>query len=289
MIGSIFIHYHIRFQKEHRMSILLKLVYYNLFVEKIWKIRKQIRGIDRPIVHVYAVCWNEEKIIPFFLNYYNKFVDHFYIYDNYSEDKTDQILWDYPNLTVRKYDTGGTFNDVVHQQIKNNVWKQSRGKADWVIVIDMDEFIYYPELISKLGDTRNLVTIYKPKGYDMVSTVFPEVSKPIVETIKSGVESVWLDKSVLFNPNKIVEINYLPGAHECNPEGIVKFEEYTLKLLHYKYLGLDYVMSRVFLYRKRLSKENIEMDYGTHYFEEDEKIKNKFYQYLTEAKDVVLN
>jgi len=276
----------VRFKKNNGLKVLFFLVI-NIIKYKVFSAKKWIHSIDRPIIHLYAVSWNEAKILPFVMEYYLSFVDHFYIYDNYSDDETDELLNKYPQVTVQKYDTGGTFNDVVHQQIKNTVWKQSRAKADWVIVIDMDELIYHPELIAKLSDKNNKATIYKPKGFDMVTTEFPDASKPIIETVQKGVPSFWLDKCILFNPNKIVDINYLPGAHECYPEGIVRFDEYTTKLLHYKYIGFDYVMSRIFSYRKRISQVNIEMDYGMHYFEEDQLIRAKFNKFVSEAAGVI--
>ena len=46
-------------------------------------------------------------------------------------------------------------------------------------------------------------------------------------------------------------------------------------------------MSRISLYRKRLSQVNIEMDYGTHYFEEDQSIVAKFNKLVGEAFDVI--
>jgi len=47
------------------------------------------------------------------------------------------------------------------------------------------------------------------------------------------------------------------------------------------------VMSRIFLYRKRLSQVNKEKDYGTHYFEEDQTILAKFNKLVGEAFDVI--
>ena len=44
---------------------------------------------------------------------------------------------------VIPYSTGGKINDFKYLEIKNNAWKKSRGKADWVIVVDMDEFLYH--------------------------------------------------------------------------------------------------------------------------------------------------
>lgn len=285
MIRQLLNHYHIRFQRDHRMAVLFELVY-NLFLEKKWKIMKRIQGIDHPVVHVYAVCWNEEKIIPFFLSHYNEFVDHYYIYDNYSDDKSDELLSKQSNISVIKYDTGGTFNDIVHQQIKNTAWKQSRGKADWVIVIDMDELIYHPNLIGFLNSSVD--TVFNPSGFNMVTDKFPQSKLKITEQIQTGIPDEKYTKMILFNPHRIVDINYMPGAHEAYPEGIIRITKINeLKLLHYKNLGVDYVLNRIEIYRNRLSETNRKMKYGIEYEKEYQKIIEEFNTSLNLCKRVI--
>lgn len=259
-----FMHHNIQFQKKHRIKVLLQLAY-NLALFQLWRIKKRIRSIHRPVVHLYAVCWNEEKIIPFFLQHYNGFVDHYYIYDNYSDDATDTLLAAQSNITVRKYDTGDTFNDIVHQQIKNSAWKQSRGKADWVIVIDMDEFLYHPQMEQFLTQNSR-ITLFKPQGFNMVTNTFPLNDKKLIESVNKGVQNDYYSKSVLFNPHKIINTNYEPGAHDIYPEGIISIlSDPTFKLLHYKNLGIDYVLNRFKLYKERISKINKEQHLALHY------------------------
>jgi hypothetical protein len=36
------------------------------------------------IVHLHASCWNEERMLPFFCRYYDRFVDHYFIHDRAS-------------------------------------------------------------------------------------------------------------------------------------------------------------------------------------------------------------
>jgi len=285
MFKTFFNHYHIRFQKEHKCKVLFEL-FFNLLVEKVWKVKKSVRGIHRPIVHVYALCWNEEKIIPFFLRHYNEFVDHYYIYDNNSDDRANELLARQTNVTIIKYDTGGVFNDVVHQQIKNTAWKQSRGKADWVIVIDMDEFLYHPKMTELLSSSVN--TIFKPVGCNMVSETFPEADKNITEQVKAGVYDDKYSKMVLFNPHRIIEINYMPGAHEIYPEGIIElFQDTEMKLLHYKSLSTNYLLERIQQYRMRLSDVNKRENYGLEYEREDATIMEEFNSNVRKAIQVI--
>ena len=43
-------------------------------------------------IKVYAICWNEEIMAPYFLNHYQSITKDIVIYDNYSDDKTCDIL-----------------------------------------------------------------------------------------------------------------------------------------------------------------------------------------------------
>jgi hypothetical protein len=48
----------------------------------------------------------------------------------------------------------------------------------------------------------------------------------------------FFSKQVIFDPVRVAEINYDPGAHVSKPEGEIVFDrDPSLKLLHYKYIG----------------------------------------------------
>ena len=68
-------------------------------------------SMEKPVVHLYAVCWNEERILPHFMAHYGPMVDHFTIYDNGSTDSTLELLASYPNVTVVRTGRGGVFDE----------------------------------------------------------------------------------------------------------------------------------------------------------------------------------
>jgi hypothetical protein len=262
------------------MLFLLKLVVY-----------KHKHRISRPIIHYYALCWNEEKILPFMLDYNGQFIDKIYIYDNYSTDNSTKILSKRSNVEVIQFQTDNTFNDIIHTDIKNNCWKKSRGRADYVIVCDVDEFLYHPQLTEFLRKSlKERITFFTPTGYNMYSNNFPEYQskKSIVEMVKNGVLDKLFSKSILFDPHRIVEINYTAGAHFCYPWGIVKTkEDNKLFLLHYKNLGVAYVLKRSNMYKNRLSQINIEKNFGVQYLQEDEEIAKEIESNLQHSKRVI--
>ena len=127
---------HLRLRKGEKGHIIWQLMVDYILLLRL-RIYKLIKGIKHPIVHYYALCWNEEKMLPFMFDYYDKFVDQFVIYDNYSTDRSEEIIKAHRNARIIKFKTEGNDN-IAKMNIKNQCWKQSRGKADFVVVCDMD-------------------------------------------------------------------------------------------------------------------------------------------------------
>ena len=278
--------HHIILQRGHSLAILLRLLLNRIQLCRL-RIYKLFSGIHHPIVHYYAVCWNEERMLSFMFMHYGCFVDRFIIYDNHSEDNSEAIIHSHPNTHIIKFQTEG-FNDQIHNDIKNNCWKRSRGKADFVIVCDMDEFLYHPDLQSALSEMRkNGQTIVKPLGYNMYSSDEPAKGIPLTTQVPCGVRDQWFDKCILFDPHSIVEINYKPGAHECHPVGKVIWNKNDFKLLHYKNIGLEQLLARYRAYAARLSKENIENNYGTTYMQKEQFTIQEFKENEQKATKII--
>lgn len=276
-------------RKGENMHIVYTLLWNYVLLLKL-RIYKWIHGIHHPIIHYYAVCWNEEKMLPFMFDYYEQFVDHFTIYDNYSDDNSEEIIRSRKNTEIIRFKSDG-FNDTIHQDIKNNCWKKSRGKADYVIVCDMDEFIYHPQMTLCLGQMQQHgLSLSRPRGFDMYNEIFPQHDNvhQLTVIVRTGIASKKYSKSILFDPHRIVEINYEPGCHFCHPVGCVRSsDDEELKLLHYKNIGIDAMIKRNREYARRLSKSNIENEFGIEYLRKEEIIKNEFYNNLKNSCQVI--
>lgn len=248
-------------------------------------ISKKLRRLSDPIIHVYTVCWNEEKFLPFFLDHYRSFCEKIIVYDNESTDSTLDILAQNPKVEIVTYKTNNQINDDIYQHIKNNVWKRSRGKADYVIVCDLDELLY-----AKTGDIKSILkqtnkTVFRPDGYEMMSENFPLYNKPLREQCK-GLFSEYYCKKIIFDPHCIVDINYYPGCHEADPRGFVKTGTSEFLLLHYKRLGVDYVVNRYRAFGARLSQQNIDNKMGLHYRMTEKEITDELTRMLAAAKEI---
>ncbi|HHP7242331.1 MAG TPA: glycosyltransferase family 2 protein [Cyclobacteriaceae bacterium] len=224
--------------------------------------------MHQPIVHVYAPCFNEENIIPYFVRHYQSFVERIFVYDNQSTDRSVEILKSYNNLVLRTFESGNEQRTDLITEIKETAWYESRGRADFIIACDMDELLYHPEMMQLLIKLKkHRFTVAKPLGFNMISKSFPTTDENIYNEVKEGARVRLWDKMVLFNPNEIERMNYAPGSHLALPEGNVKLyqNDQLLRLLHFRYLGLEYVLGKNKLRNGRLSDENIKNNWGYHY------------------------
>lgn len=224
-------------------------------------------------IEVFAICYNEEIMLPYFLRHYSAMCEKITIYDNYSTDRSDEICRANPKVEVIKYDSGNQIRDDLYLEIKNNCWKKS--KCDWVIVCDIDELLVFtPGYISN-------GTIIKPAWYDMVSDHLPATEGQIYDELCYGVPNP-NTKCLMFRPDSVEEINYEPGAHFIKPVGDVRIIEANLMaVLHYKYLSLQYVIDRYALFASRLSDINKELKWGYHYNFPVEKITEDYVELMS--------
>ncbi len=225
------------------------------------------------VIHLYTLCWNEERILPFFLDHYRDKVDRILVYDNGSKDRSLEILANEPNATVAHFDTPDDSFVYEELRLSEAIWQASRGVADWVIILDMDEFLLVPNFRGYLSSlSARGVTAVRAVGFDMVSLDFPSGKIALTEQITRGFRAVANDKPCIFNPNAIARTNFTLGRHGANPEGEVRWPERPeMLLLHYKTLGWDYYMERMAILASGLKRKDIELGLGAHYlFTEEE-------------------
>lgn len=241
------------------------------------------------IIHIYTVCWNESLIIPFFLQHYQT-VDKIIVSDNESTDNSVELYSQDAKVCVRTYRTNDQLTWAAQANLKNNLWKESRGQADWVIIVDNDELIYHPEGLRhalSLAEAAG-ATLVIPRGVDMVSETFPDKQFPIFDQVKYGFESPGFFKQCIFKPDEIEEINFGSGAHTASPTGNVKIGKVDgLQLRHCKFLSYEYRSMRSRLVHPRVNPEELAAGLSVHYHD-DELLLQKEWAWVTSlAKEVV--
>jgi len=233
---------------------------------------------------VYTVCYNEQKLLPHFLRHYARLAQKIIVWDNGSTDDSLRIIrsFPHPNLHIGQFDTGGQMVESALVEIKNNCWKGDT--ADFVIVCDVDEFLFVPDLQRFLAE-HAACDIFRPRGYDMVADEFPQDDgRLLVERVKRGVPNALYSKAVLFRPQRVREINYRHGCHSCDPVGQSRLLMYDgerypgnpLLLCHYKNLGVDHRLEKHRMLGARLGAEFEKFGFGYHYKLDDETQKREF-------------
>jgi dTDP-4-dehydrorhamnose 3,5-epimerase-like enzyme len=217
-------------------------------------------------VHLYALVWNEMPILPFFLEHYRPFVSQFFLYDDGSDDGSAEYLSGQPDVVLRRFhNEGGSF---VQNALRFNceAWKASRGKADYVIVVNVDELVHHPQPMTALRQAKEEgLSLFQTRGWEMVGDALP-LTGPLWKTLPRGVHSRAESKVAIFDPDAVVEINYGPGRHSARPQGrIVRPRRPLFDLLHYKYISADYLVDRYRQLRARMREGDRSAAYGVQY------------------------
>ena len=198
-------------------------------------------------IESYTFILNDERMLPFFLEYYKPIVDKMNFLDSGSTDRSLDILKSYGRDVTQ---TGMTFWDWDNmREIYQTIWKKS--DADYVFLMDVDEIFYHPYLREFLEFHKDHYDIYQMEGYQMVSKTFPKMGSSLLD-IKMGVVLPLYNKWTIFNP--AVDI-YHENAHEIKTTS-QKICYGAVKLLHYKFLGTDIMVKRTQLIKDRVPKES---------------------------------
>lgn len=231
-------------------------------------------------IETFAVSHNEERILPYFFRHYLQF-GSVTIFDNYSTDRSIEICKEY-GAHIFQFDSGGEFREDILTHIRNVCWKES--KADWVIIVDVDEFVYHPNLAKRLESIKE--TVILPRMFNMYSDVFPTTEGQIYEEVNQGVE--FNAKMAIFRPSEITDINYEPGMHFANPEGNFKLN-FTSDIIemHFKNLGQDYVNEKNTYLHSRQSEIARQNGWNWHYATTSDKVAFDFLVAKTKLIKVV--
>ena len=211
-------------------------------------------------IHVYTICRNEAFMMPFFLRHYETFADQIYVIDDDSDDGTREIVNQCEKAMLIDLDTHGLDDAYMAELYSLAPQRISKGKADWVICVDADEFLYGKT--DEIG-TMTDIDVVIPEGWQMLSETLPSGDGQIYDEIREGIKDQMIDKPVLWKPT--VELKYTEGRHRCVPQGNPRFAATKdLKLLHYRFLSKEYVLERHARNWQRMSDRNKVVGSGVH-------------------------
>ena len=247
-------------------------------------------------VHLYTTCWNEAEMLGFFFRHYDPWVDRYIIHDDGSTDGSIEILQAHPKVELRKFSWSipGRFA-TSNQILQNHVWKESRGRADWVVIVDIDEhlFVRGVQMRMFLADYKARgITLAPALGYQMLSDRFPEPDENLCYSLTRGAPYNKMNKMGPFNPDALEETNHSSGRHKGIPIGHLKFPKRDeLLLLHYSYMGFDRTRARhTSIYSRYISRaqnqEQVRMIDSLKYAKTSDQFQKKWNAFEIKSVDI---
>lgn len=199
-------------------------------------------------IWVFAVCHNEAPILPFWLRHYGAFADRMLIFDDGSDDFGMDIIRAQPKATLERWPHADGMDEENFLKFARNTYPIARGRADWVIWCDMDEFVYHPDWAGLLASR---IVIDQPiiysAGFNMTNLDFDGLPKDdgrqLWEMLPMGARAPVYSKQIMFRPE--VDMQWIRGKQwvEGNYDPILR-PPALVKLLHYRHLGPEYTRAR---------------------------------------------
>lgn len=164
-------------------------------------------------VTCHILCFNESTILPWTLHHYATFCHSVVVHDLGSTDGSQLIALS-AGAGVKQYDCRGEFDDRLNKRIKDEEW--GGDDADWVIMADADELIYFPmgAEITLAAHAAARTPFIKPYGYEMLSDSMPVGEGQIYDEVKMGArDDYWYGKPICFSPKLVQAVEFSTGAH----------------------------------------------------------------------------
>lgn len=240
-------------------------------------------------IHLYCLCWNDARMLPYFFRHYDDIVDEYYVYDNGSTDASLEMLHAHGRVHVDHFDVEGDSFVDVERRLSDTIWQPSRGKADWVLVTDIDEHLYRPDMVEYLARCKAQgITAIHSLAYEMVADEFPTARDKLYNLVTQGWRALWaLNRLCFFDPNAIVATNFGHGRHEAFPEGNVVWPDTVeVLLLHFKQLGLKYLNTRTAELAQGMKERDLQMGWGSHYQWNEQEIYENWAKMKAQATTV---
>ena len=235
-------------------------------------------------INIFLLCYNESPLIPHMVRHYKSYLPSckITIYDNESTDDSVNVA-ESLGCSIVSWNSNNIIDDYKYIYIKNNCWKDV--KSGWVIMGDMDEFLCVRE--EELHEEMNRgTTLLEIRGYDMLGeSMTPDLTDIDLQTLRKYVDNPGESKKLCFLREKIDEMNYVEGAHRCNPVGTVRYSTREYMNKHMCMLGLSFLTQKMI---KRYERSHLMRSKGmaVHYTDDVERIKQGYLSSLRNCKHI---
>ncbi|MGV7221990.1 MAG: glycosyltransferase family 2 protein [Nitrospinales bacterium] len=238
--------------------------------------------------HLYTLCWNEADMLGFFFRHYDPWVDRYFFYDDGSTDASLEILENHPKVEIRTWKRKFPYSFISSQwHWLNTVWHNSKGHADWVVIVDIDEYLFVPKTPMRTtlnAYKENGVALIPALGFEMFSEEFPDGDECLVKSRTFGNYENLMCKVSIFNPDKIDEMNFTGGRHFAEPVGLPKYpSQDEVVLCHYKNIGFERTLKKQNALSSKLGTYDISTGYGVRLSYSREKMRENWDRKMKEC------
>lgn len=247
-------------------------------------------------MHITAIVpiYNEEALLPFFLDYYTTFCNYIVFYDGMSTDRSREIILDRIGKTpchieLRVNQSIGTVdiynetladcpNQSLHY-IRTHGWRTVFPYRDdlpqWVLVVDCDEFVWHPLGVrQKLAayEARN-IGFPSPTNIQMLSRKFPTHGTSLLthQVVEGYIDRSFQGvKRLAFNAKLKGDFNFKEFGYRSPNENTMDDEPIKdrLKVLHYPKMGFKFFKDRIKDKGDRVSSHNHQFGLSYHYYDQ---------------------
>lgn len=183
---------------------------------------------------IYTFCYNEEKILPYVIEYWKQYATKVIVYDNGSTDNSLKILSQYSWIEVREFDTENTFDPEKISQYKSFCYTDAIGKADYVMVCDIDEVLLptenlFPELVLAKKDN---VQLFQTKYYEIINNELNSKYDSLIHTAEGyyAYPNPNIHKAIVFDP----QIKIAFGHNSLTYSTDIDYKTNSIITLHLK-------------------------------------------------------
>lgn len=232
-------------------------------------------------------------MLGFFFRHYDDWVDRYVVYDDGSTDGSLDILRKHPKVEVRSFERRVADSFCLsHTVMQDQAWKESRGRADWIVVTAIDEHLHVRG--RSMGDylqgqAAAGTTLIPALGFDMNHPTMVDDHGLLVERITCGRARPAFNKLSIFDPAAIVETGFAPGRHAAEPIGVLRLPPRDeVVLWHYKHLGFERNAEREREQSARLGSGDVRNGLGQHYLRSRESLRLFWDDMEAESTDLAL-
>ena len=235
-------------------------------------------GSKRTKIAAITMVYNEALLLPYFLRHYEHLDEIYVLYETDSTDDTLKILKQASNVIIKDSHIEGGLDSIDKVNLTNNTLHTI--KADWVYVVDCDEFIFPPQespddfLSRQSRGNYNVVRagmfqVYRHRIDKDLDPSLPPIPQRVHgdPDLFSTVEGPHKARNALYVKPIVVkpssEIRFRPGNHVV--EGDIRVSPELYIGAHWQMADPSIAIDRRIKNKMRMSERNKRLGMGWHY------------------------